>query len=88
MPGSHFFGSSLSADDLAALPAVAEDGERVSGKRLEVDWRMAEELRGPSSALGEGIFLIWSLENRSELLVAAGPQGGLGPCVCPEAAVA
>ena len=63
------------ADDRAAVPDVAEGEERGSGKGLEVDWCMTEELRGP--ALGEGGFWSWILENRSELPIAAGLVGDL-----------
>jgi hypothetical protein len=83
------------ADDLAAAPDVAEGEERGSREGLEGDcqglegdWRMTEGLRGPSSALGDEGFLIWSLENRSELPVAAGLDGDLGSSACPGVTIA
>ena len=90
------------ADGLAAAPDVAEGEERGSREGLEGDCqrleddfqglegdcRMTERLRGPSSVLGDEGFFIWSLENRSELPVAAGLDGDLGSSVWPGVTVA
>ena len=74
------------ADNPAAVPDVAEDEERGSRNKLEVDWRK-KGLRGPSSALGEARFLVGRLENGSTLPVAAGLDGDLGSSGCPGVAI-